>query len=750
MTYVNQTNLGGLKYNYSVCPSKGIPADGSEITLQPQLPEGVTDTGQWLWNTGETTREITVRADHSYIYRVSYTAANGTVSQQAFAIAVCGDAPADVMTNEITVEGVIERSTEKTVLEGTSVILYAGAATGWTDDYLWDNGQKNSAITIPTITSSRTYTCQYANQSGAVSESVFHLNVVPAMQTINDTEGSEIEVLSGSSVTLRLVIPSYMDSDGNGIGDLPGITSKIDYLQSLGITALWLNPIYVSGWQDGGYDVIDFYKVDPRFGTNTDLVDLADALHQRGMKLCLDLVAGHTSDKNEWFLQSKSGKDLRYSDYYIWTDEITDAEKEQIKRRYEAPDPSASTIGRFVEANAPRAKYYEKNFYESQPALNYGYANPDPTHPWEQPVTAPGPRATRQELKSIMEFWFSKGVDGFRVDLASSLVKNDPDKKEVSKLWQEMRQWRDQNFPDRALIAEWFNPEQSLPAGFDIDFYRIGGRGASAINLFRLNTTNAFGGGNMPKAYFDRAGQGEVKGFVAAFDKTYTNTREVGYLSLPTGNHDSERMSQDPRTMQDLKVAMTFLLTLPGTPFIYYGDEIGMKQQFGLPSKEGSNARSGCRTPMQWSNNETAGFSSASVDKLYLPVATEHGTITVEAEEKDPNSLLNYVKGLLKLRSQSEALNNDGSWNYVGNVEQPYPMVYRRSSDYEDYIVALNPSGKKVKATINSQGASVATIVYNTGKGTYKIQPKGKGDTITLDPCSAIIVKLTGCQQCDD
>ena len=289
-----------------------------------------------------------------------------------------------------------------------------------------------------------------------------------------------------------------MDSDGNGIGDLPGITSKIDYLQSLGITALWLNPIYVSGWQDGGYDVIDFYKVDPRFGTNTDLVHLADALHQRGMKLCLDLVAGHTSDKNEWFLQSKSGKDLRYSDYYIWTDEITDAEKEQIKRRYEAPDPSASTIGRFVEANAPRAKYYEKNFYESQPALNYGYANPDPTHPWEQPVTAPGPRATRQELKSIMEFWFSKGVDGFRVDLASSLVKNDPDKKEVSKLWQEMRQWRDQNFPDRALIAEWFNPEQSLPAGFDIDFYRIGGRGASAINLFRLNTTNTYGGGNMP------------------------------------------------------------------------------------------------------------------------------------------------------------------------------------------------------------------------------------------------------------
>ena len=138
------------------------------------------------------------------------------------------------------------------------------------------------------------------------------------------------------------------------------------------------------------------------------------------------------------------------------------------------------------------------------------------------------------------------------------------------------------------------------------------------------------------------------------------------------------------------------------------------------------------------------------MDKLYLPVATENGYITVEAEEKDPNSLLNYVKGLLKIRRDSEALNNDGSWSYVGKTEQPYPMVYRRSSDYEDYIIALNPSGKKVKTTINAQGAARSAVVYSTGKGTYKIQPKGKGDIITLDPCSAIIVKLEGCQQCEE
>ena len=212
VTYKNQTNLGGLKYTYEVCPSKGIPADGAEIVLQPQLPDGTTDTGLWQWSTGETTRELTVKADRSYIYRVTYTAQNGAVSQQSFAIAVSGDATPDVMTNEITVDGVIEGITEKTVLEGTSVILYAGAATGWTNDYLWDNGQKGSVIVIPAITSSRTYTCQYANQSGAVSESIFRLNVVPAQQTINGAEGNMTQVLAGSNVTLGLTIPYYINT----------------------------------------------------------------------------------------------------------------------------------------------------------------------------------------------------------------------------------------------------------------------------------------------------------------------------------------------------------------------------------------------------------------------------------------------------------------------------------------------------------------------------------------------------------
>src|SRR5574344_1034520 len=257
------------------------------------------------------------------------------------------------------------------------------------------------------------------------------------------------------AVFYQIYPSSYMDSDGNGIGDLQGIISKLDYIKSLGVNALWLNPIFLSGWFDGGYDIIDFYKVDPRFGTNSDVVRLTTEAHKRGLKVCLDLVAGHTSDLSDWFKQSANDDvNSHYSDYYIWTNEITQKDKDDIAKRYESPIPKANTKGTFVEANAHRAKYYVKNFYECQPALNYGYAQPDPQKPWQQSVNAPGPKATRQELRNIIAFWFGKGVDGFRVDMAQSLVKNDPERKETIKLWKDLTSWMNKEYPECILISE--------------------------------------------------------------------------------------------------------------------------------------------------------------------------------------------------------------------------------------------------------------------------------------------------------
>lgn len=538
-----------------------------------------------------------------------------------------------------------------------------------------------------------------------------------------------------------------MDSNGDGIGDIPGITSKLDYVKDLGVTAIWLNPVYESGWMDGGYDVIDYYKVDPRFGTNSDMVELVQEAHKRGIHVIMDLVAGHSSNQCKWFLQSmEADANQRYSNYYIWTDEISQKDKNDIVLRHQQANPQSSTIGTFVEANAPRAKYYYKNYYEAQPALNYGFANPDPAHPWEQAVDAPGPRAMWQELKDIMTFWFDKGVDGFRVDMAQSLVKNDPDHSVTSQMWRNITSWIHEKYPENVLLAEWSDPEVSLPAGFNIDFFLPW---RSATGYTKLILPEPYG--RHDTNYFNMAGKGEVKEFVDYYTRTLKTVGDIGYMAPQTSNHDVQRPNIKTRnTIDQLKVAITFFLTLRSIPFIYYGDEIGMKFNENAPEKEGSrevfstgfvNERAGSRTPMQWTNGKNAGFSTCNEENLFLPVDTDGGALTVETQAADPNSLLNYVKKVLALRQESAAMSNLGDWEYVSDPDQPYPMVYKRYSGDELYVIALNPSGKAVSAEFNTLGRSKAEAFSMVGKTKYK---SGKSrDRIELSPVSAVIYKMT-------
>lgn len=549
------------------------------------------------------------------------------------------------------------------------------------------------------------------------------------------------------SVFYQIYPSSYMDSDGNGIGDINGITSKLDYIRSIGVTAIWLNPVYESGWMDGGYDVIDYYKVDPRFGTNTDMVRLFEEAHKRGIKVIMDLVAGHTSDRNEWFLQSmEKDPNQRYSDYYIWTDEISEKDKEDIAERYRQPNPKSSTIGKFVEKNAPRAKYYYKNYYEAQPALNYGFANPNPSHPWEQPVDAPGPKAVWQELRNIMVFWFDKGADGFRVDMAQSLVKNDTGHIVTSRMWKDFTAWMHENYPENVLLAEWSDPEVSLPAGFNVDFFLPW---RSATGYTKLILPEPYG--KHATNYFNKAGSGEVREFVDYYSRTLKTVGKIGYMAPQTSNHDVQRPNILTRnTIDQLKVAITFFLTLKSIPFIYYGDEIGMKYNPDAPEKEGSrevfssgfvNERSGSRTPMQWTNGKNAGFSTCDPKDLFLPVDTDGGALTVETQEADPNSILNYVRKILALRQESPAMSNTGDWEYVSDPDQPYPMVFKRFSGDEVYVVALNPSGKKVKASFNTLKRTGTEVFSMVGKTSYK--PGKTKDQIEMGPVSAVIYKMT-------
>ena len=543
------------------------------------------------------------------------------------------------------------------------------------------------------------------------------------------------------AVVYQIYPSSFQDSDGNGIGDLPGITSRLEYVRSIGVTAIWMNPIFVSGWTDGGYDVIDFYRVDPRFGTNSDLVALVEKAHSLGMKVILDLVAGHSSDQCEWFKQASEGPDLHYSDYYIWpTFKPEAAAPLQGEGQYaQLMNSNNAIVSKFVATDAPRAPYFIKNFFDTQPALNFGFAHPDPEHPWEQATDAPGPSAMRRELKNIMMFWMDKGVDGFRVDMAASLVKNDFDKSATIKLWKEdLAAWFKENYPENVLIAEWFNPAQSIEAGFNIDFFCHDGKYNYSTLFFNTNRRS----GGAQSCYFDLSGSGELRTWYELYTEQYDAVKGRGYVSMPSGNHDFTRLCAGSRTStEQLKVAMTFFLTMPGVPFLYYGDEIGLKHINGLASVEGAGFRTGTRIPMLWDASENAGFSTADASKLYIPQDPDPARRTVASEEADPESLLNYVRTLLALRSSSEALGNDGDWRLVSPLDQPYPMVYERSRGGEVCLVALNPSGKKVTGTIPSYGVEKPEILGGIYRKPQYRKVKDM-DRITLDPCSAVIYRV--------
>lgn len=592
---------------------------------------------------------------------------------------------------------------------------------------------------------------------------------------------------------------SYKDSDGNGIGDIRGVISELDYIESLGVRAIWFNPLFVSGWIDGGYDVIDFYRVDPRFGTNNDMVELIEKAHAKGIKVMLDLVAGHTSDKHPWFIQSSQDTNLQYSDYYIWSDRLPDAKAEKdLETMLKDPNYMQNTIGKWMKSEYPRNKFYMKNFYACQPSLNYGYANPDPSRPWEQGVDAPGPKAVRQELKDIIAFWYGKGVDGFRVDMANSLVKNDKDKKEIMNLWREIREWSDKNYPDHVLMAEWGSPKYCLAAGYNIDMdlnstkahnrrmYFDRKHQADGGSYFSLNggqpSVKDLYGNAWPEDKIDSKTTAAemLKEYYDYFTDCLESTETMGYFATITGNHDHLRINMGARNTPDqLKVMLTWVLTMP-MPILYYGDEIGMRSLVDLPNVEGANhngkERSGARTPMQWTSGETAGFSTCSPDKLYLPVCTEwspatsypqyldwkknfeagkvkpiaKGEITVESQDKDPESILNWTRELIALRKSSEALWADSKFIPIFNESQPYPMVYLRSNGKETFLIALNPTGTRKSLTLNNEISSYRSMtegvkgivnpVASIGKGSYK--RTGKGDVLTLDATSGIIIRL--------
>lgn len=526
----------------------------------------------------------------------------------------------------------------------------------------------------------------------------------------------------GDAVIYEIYPQSFADSNGDGIGDLPGALAKLDYLQWLGVDTIWFNPCFVSPFVDAGYDVADYLQVAPRYGGNEALAAFVDEARRRGIRVLLDLVAGHTSDQHEWFIEESNrlvqgnppSVTEPLADRYIWTQRAPRGETGALASDVWVPSPGW------------RPGFFMKNFYDQQPALNFGYARPHPQQPWRQPVDAPGPQLNRQALRDILDFWLSRGVAGFRVDMAFSLVKDDPDSRETMRLWAEIRRWLDNEHPEAVLIPEGTEPRTAAssssgdPAAFSADFMLV--IGAEHRALF-----NNQGAGQLPwhdgkPCYFDAAGQGEeaLSEFLALWQQH--RQRDPERLAvMASADHDFSRVVCGDRDATQARVALMFLFTWGTVPSLYYGDEIGMRYLPGLPNKEGSACfpdhynRAGARTPMQWDDRPNAGFSTAPADALYLPIDPIPGRPTVAGQREDPESLLHFVRALI---AEHRRLSGSAPPEVL---HAGYPLVFTRG----DTVVVLNPAGRQVTAQLHSRGDWVPRLE----RGVTCI-----GDTVVCEP----------------
>ncbi len=500
-----------------------------------------------------------------------------------------------------------------------------------------------------------------------------------------------------SAVFYEIYPNSFMDADGDGYGDFKGITSKLDHIKSLGCNAIWLNPHYDSPFMDGGYDVRDHFKVSERFGTEADFDEMLAAAHAKGIKVILDLVPGHASEQNADFLKSAEPVKNELSDRFIWTDDVW--------RDYDG----VNCIGGRHDRNGK----YVVNFFATQPALNYGYNRID--HPeWQLPYTSDAARSTREWLKRVMRFWLDRGADGFRVDMADSLVKNDGDRNEkpaTSELWRDIRAMLDKEYPDCVLVSEWSDP-QAARAGFHVDFML-----ENAGDPYNLLVRGDKSGKR--RAYFDPAG-GDAKAFADGFSDWYKQVEGAGgSIGLITCNHDTPRLAP-VYSHEQLKLIYATLFTLPGVPFVYYGDELGMKYIADLPSVECGFDRTGSRTPMQWSMEKNAGFSNA--EQTFLPTFADKQT-NVVAQQKDKKSLLNFFKEFFAFRRAHKEFIN-GGLEFLHAVGSE-PLVYKRGA----LTVAVNP--RKTKQTAPVTLPPKVKAIFSVGK-----EAKAQKTCIALPPLS--------------
>jgi alpha-glucosidase len=484
---------------------------------------------------------------------------------------------------------------------------------------------------------------------------------------------------------------SFQDSDGDGIGDLNGILQRLDHCVRLGIDAIWLSPIYPSPMADFGYDISDYTNIHPLFGNLERFDALVGEIKRRGLKLILDFVPNHTSDLHPWFQESRGSRDNRLRDWYLWRDPAPEGGP---------PNNWLSNFGGSAwQWDEPTGQYYYHAFLKEQPDLNWRH---------------PGVRAS---MHDVLRFWLERGVDGFRVDVLWHLIKdylfrdNPPnpqyspgapphhsqvplyttDRPEVQGIVAGLRRVVDE-FDERVLIGEIYLPIERLVA-----YYGTNLEGVHLPFNFQL----------LRSAW-------NARGIAALIDQYEQALPRGGWPNWVLGNHDYARIASRVGLPQ-ARVAAMLLLTLRGTPTMYYGDELGMidvpipKEQLQDPYERNvpdiGVGRDPCRTPMQWDGSAHAGFSSSTP---WLPLSDDYSAVNVKEEEVDPHSILTLYRRLLSLRRSHPAL-AIGSYEPVAMTGDL--LAYIRRAPEESFLVALNLGTEPFELSLGSLGLQGRTLL---------------------------------------
>jgi len=483
-----------------------------------------------------------------------------------------------------------------------------------------------------------------------------------------------------TSIFYQIYPQSFQDSNADGIGDLEGIIFRLDYLKELGIDAVWLNPIYPSPFKDAGYDVADYKNIASRYG-NLEIFDrLIREAHKRDIKIIMDLVFNHTSNEHPWFKESQRIQKNRYSKWYVWC------------LPFKSIDLGSGSWARWVSERYD-SYYHQFTFY--QPDLNFGF--PDLPKEYGNSYDDPDIKALREELKSVVRFWLDRGVDGFRCDVADWLVQEKGKKgihEYTARFWNEVREVID-SYGDKAFIAEGFcHVDDILKCKFNGTFFIP--QCWKLLCPYPMGREEEFSW----ESFFSPEG-GDITWFVEEYFNEYNQIiGHDGMISMISGSHDMPRMSYICKKDKIIKTYFAMLLTYPTAPFIYYGDEIGMRYWENLPSKEGACFRAGSRTPMQWSGEENAGFSSADSSKLYFPVNEDYLERNVEKQKNFSDSILNTVKELIKLRKSNPSLGPFAGIHHLHLKKEDKTYIYSRYDDKNAFVIALNPSDTPRNITI--------------------------------------------------